>query len=99
MTPYGAETPHGVFYTVIRKKPKEGAYERQSHSGYSDRMVAGNQSRDSHISGKKHFKGGTKVSVRELILRDKILTEKELHEIMNAYGMTEPGISGKELLV
>ena len=27
------------------------------------------------------------------------LTEKELHEIMNAYGMTEPGISGKELLV
>ena len=41
----------------------------------------------------------TKVSVKELILRDKILTEKELNEIMNAYGMTEPGISGKELLV
>ena len=38
------------------------------------------------------------IPVKELILRENILTEAELNEIMNAYGMTEPGISGKELL-
>jgi aspartate ammonia-lyase len=38
------------------------------------------------------------IPVKELILRENVLTEEELHIIMNAYGMTEPGISGKELL-
>ena len=38
------------------------------------------------------------ISVKELILRERILTERELNKILNAYGMTQPGISGKELL-
>jgi aspartate ammonia-lyase len=38
------------------------------------------------------------VSVRSLVLEKKILTQKELDTILNAYGMTKPGISGKELL-
>lgn len=38
------------------------------------------------------------VSVRSLVLEKKILTEQELDTILNAYGMTQPGISGKELL-
>lgn len=37
-------------------------------------------------------------SVRELILKENLLSEKELDIIFDAYGMTEPGISGKELL-
>ena len=41
----------------------------------------------------------TNVPVKELILRDNVLAEKELNKIMNAHSMTEPGISGKELLV
>lgn len=35
--------------------------------------------------------------VRELILRDKILTEKEVDIILDPIGMTTPGISGEEL--
>lgn len=38
------------------------------------------------------------VPVRTLILEKKILTEEELKTILNAYGMTQPGISGKELI-
>lgn len=38
------------------------------------------------------------IPVKDLILHEKILSEKELNKILNAYGMTEPGISGKELL-
>lgn len=38
------------------------------------------------------------VSVRSLVLEQKILTEQELDKILNAYEMTRPGISGKELL-
>ena len=37
-------------------------------------------------------------SVRELILKENLLSPKELDTIFNPYGMTEPGISGKELL-
>ena len=37
-------------------------------------------------------------SVRELILKEGLLTEAELNEIMDPVNMTEPGISGKELL-
>ncbi|WP_186429349.1 aspartate ammonia-lyase [Clostridium sp. BSD9I1] len=37
-------------------------------------------------------------SVRELILKEGLLKEAELDVIFDAYGMTEPGISGKELL-
>ncbi|GAA0719145.1 aspartate ammonia-lyase [Clostridium malenominatum] len=37
-------------------------------------------------------------SVKELILKEGLLKEAELTTILNAYGMTEPGISGKELL-
>lgn len=40
----------------------------------------------------------TGASVRELILRDKLLTEQELDIILDPYSMTEPGISGEELL-
>lgn len=38
------------------------------------------------------------VPVKDLILKQNLLTEEELNRILNAYGMTEPGISGKELL-
>lgn len=38
------------------------------------------------------------VPVRTLILEKKILTEEELKTILNAYDMTQPGISGKELI-
>lgn len=40
----------------------------------------------------------TGASVRELILRDQLLTEEELNIILDPYSMTEPGISGEELL-
>lgn len=40
----------------------------------------------------------TGASVKELILRDKLLTEEELDIILNPYSMTEPGISGEKLL-
>ncbi len=40
----------------------------------------------------------TGASVRELILRDQLLTEEELDIILDPYSMTEPGISGEELL-
>ena len=39
------------------------------------------------------------VPVRTLILEKKLLTEEELKTILNAYDMTQPGISGKELIV
>ena len=38
-------------------------------------------------------------SVRDLILKEGLLTEDELNEIMDPVNMTEPGISGQELLV
>lgn len=38
------------------------------------------------------------VSVRTLVLEKNILTQQELDTILNAYGMTQPGISGKELM-
>lgn len=38
-------------------------------------------------------------SVRELILEEELLTEEELDRIMNPISLTEPGISGKELLL
>lgn len=41
----------------------------------------------------------TGTSVRKLILKEGILTEAELAEILDVKGMTEPGISGKELLL
>lgn len=37
-------------------------------------------------------------SIRELILKEGLLKEPELDIIFDAYGMTEPGISGRELL-
>ena len=40
----------------------------------------------------------TGASVRSLILRDKLLGEEELNVILNPYSMTEPGISGEQLL-
>ncbi len=38
------------------------------------------------------------VSVRTLILEQKLLSHQALDTILDAYGMTQPGISGKELL-
>jgi aspartate ammonia-lyase len=39
-----------------------------------------------------------KISVRDIILQENILSEQELDLILDTHGMTEPGISGKELL-
>lgn len=36
--------------------------------------------------------------VRDLVLRDKLLTEVQLDEILDAFAMTEPGIAAKHLL-
>ena len=46
---------------------------------------------------KKALKTGE--SVRELILKEGLLTEDALSQILNPVNMTEPGISGKELLL
>ena len=40
----------------------------------------------------------TKRPVRELILEAGVLTNEEIDKILNPYEMTDPGISGKELL-
>ena len=45
---------------------------------------------------KKALKTGK--SVRDIILEDCVLTEAEMNEILDPVHMTEPGISGKELL-
>lgn len=45
---------------------------------------------------KKALKSGK--SVRDIILEDGVLTEAEMNEILDPVHMTEPGISGKELL-
>ncbi|AAO35422.1 aspartate ammonia-lyase [Clostridium tetani] len=37
-------------------------------------------------------------SVKELVLKENLLSEKELDTILDPFGMTKPGISGKELL-
>lgn len=55
------------------------------HVGYE---TASKLAREAIASGKP---------VRELILRDKILTEKEVDIILDPIGMTTPGISGEEL--
>ena len=41
----------------------------------------------------------SKVPVRKLILDEGLLNEAELDEILDVKSMTEPGISGKELLL
>lgn len=46
---------------------------------------------------KEALKSGN--SVRELILREGIMNKEELDVILDVRGMTEPGISGKELLL
>ena len=38
------------------------------------------------------------IPVKELVLREGILSESELNKILDVRGMTEPGISGKDLL-
>ena len=45
---------------------------------------------------KKAIKNGC--SIRDLILEEKVLTPEELAQILDPISMTEPGISGKELL-
>ena len=39
------------------------------------------------------------VPIRQLVLDRKILNKEELDEILDVWGMTEPGISGRELLM
>lgn len=39
----------------------------------------------------------TGASVRELIIRDKLLSEQELDDILNPYAMTKPGIAGNNM--
>ena len=46
---------------------------------------------------KKALKTGE--PVRDLILKERLLTEEHLDQILNPVNMTEPGISGKELLL
>ena len=46
---------------------------------------------------KKAIKTGE--SVRNLILQEGILTEEQMDHILDPVNMTEPGISGKELLM
>ena len=46
---------------------------------------------------KKALKTGE--PVRDLILKEGLLTEEHLGHILNPVNMTEPGISGKELLM
>lgn len=55
------------------------------HVGYE---VASELAREAILTGKP---------IRELILRDKILTEEEMNIILDPIGMTTPGISGEEL--
>lgn len=38
-------------------------------------------------------------SIRSLVLKEKLMTENELDTVLNPVSMTEPGISGKELLL
>lgn len=40
----------------------------------------------------------TGASVKDIILREKLLSKEELDIILDPYSMTEPGISGKEIL-
>ena len=40
-----------------------------------------------------------RIPVKELILQEKILNEDALNQILDVHSMTEPGISGKELLM
>lgn len=56
------------------------------HIGYK---VAANIAKSAIESGE---------SVRKLILKEGIMDEDELNMILDSFGMTEPGISGKELL-
>jgi aspartate ammonia-lyase len=39
-----------------------------------------------------------KISVKDIVLQENILSEEELKCILDTHSMTEPGISGKELL-
>ena len=39
------------------------------------------------------------VPIRQLVLDRRILNKEELDEILDVWGMTEPGISGRELLM
>ena len=55
------------------------------HVGYE---TAAQLAREAYVSGKP---------IRELILRDKVLTEEEINIILDPVGMTTPGISGAEL--
>ena len=55
------------------------------HVGYE---TAAKLAREAYVSGKP---------IRELILRDKVLTEEEINVILDPVGMTTPGISGAEL--
>lgn len=56
------------------------------HLGYE---VAARLAREAILTGR---------SVRELCLRDGVLSEEELNEILDPYEMTHPGISGARLL-
>ncbi len=55
------------------------------HVGYE---TASRLAREANVTGKP---------IRELILRDKVLTEDEIDVILDPVGMTTPGISGAEL--
>ena len=55
------------------------------HVGYE---TAAKLAREAYVTGKP---------IREIILRDKVLTEEEVNIILDPVGMTTPGISGAEL--
>ena len=62
---------------------------------FDEVMVSTDDAQIAEIA-KKAMKTGE--SIRNLILREGLLSEKEMETVLDPVNMTEPGISGKELL-
>src|SRR5699024_3267230 len=67
---------------------------------YVDKSLGVITALNPHIGYKKATKIAkealeTGVSIRDLILRDNILSEEEIDRILNPFEMTKPGIAGK----
>jgi aspartate ammonia-lyase len=69
-------------FVVFRKFLVEGLTAINPHVGYE---VAARIAREANLTGKP---------VRELILRDKVLTKEQLDAILDPFEMTKPGIAG-----
>src|SRR5699024_11863998 len=67
---------------------------------YVDKSLGVITALNPHIGYKKATKIAkealeTEASIRDLILRDNILSEEEIDRILNPFEMTKPGIAGK----